>query len=77
MCTKTWEVNLKEMDIFEDVGVEVRRKLKGYCVVGVLSLGIKRLGREVSHSAPSSAGIYFQACVGTNCCFFEHSTTAL
>jgi len=50
--------------------------------VGVLFLGVKRLERKVSPSAPSSAEVknelsythiprfHFLACVGTNSCLF-------
>jgi hypothetical protein len=66
----------------QDVGVDSRRKLKDYWVVEVLFLGVKRLEREVSPSAPSSVEVknelsythtsrfYFLACVGTNSCLF-------
>jgi hypothetical protein len=41
----------------EDIGVDGRKKLKELLGVGVLSLGIKRLRPEVSHSAPLSAEV--------------------
>lgn len=41
----------------QDVGVDSRRKLKDYWVVEVLFLGVKRLEREVSPSAPSSVEV--------------------